>query len=89
MPYQVYFLYSPKFAKTYVGFTSNLEERLKSHNDLGQKGWTLKYRPWKLVFSETHVLKADAMQRELYFKTGRGREELKIILKDWIDQNGQ
>ena len=88
MPYQVYFLYSPNFSKTYVGFTSNLEGRLKSHNELAHKGWTHKYRPWDLVFTETYILKTDAMKRELFLKTGRGREELKGMLKKWIEQNG-
>ncbi|GGG51441.1 GIY-YIG nuclease family protein [Epilithonimonas arachidiradicis] len=33
----VYILYSEKFDKTYTGFTSNLVERFKSHNELGNK----------------------------------------------------
>ena len=48
MNFTVYILYSPTSQKHYTGFTSNLEERLLSHNYLG-RGWTKKYRPWMLV----------------------------------------
>ncbi|MCB9317582.1 MAG: GIY-YIG nuclease family protein, partial [Lewinellaceae bacterium] len=50
--YYVYILYSRKYNKSYVGFTSNLDNRLLSHNELGTKGFTLKYRPWELVTAE-------------------------------------
>jgi putative endonuclease len=33
-------LFSEKYNKTYVGFTSNLIERFKSHNLLGTKNYT-------------------------------------------------
>ncbi|MGL2988410.1 GIY-YIG nuclease family protein [Flavobacterium sp. RSSA_27] len=39
----VYILYSKKFNKNYIGFTSNLIERFKSHNVLGTKGYTIKF----------------------------------------------
>jgi putative endonuclease len=35
--FTVYILYSEKHGKTYVGFTSNLIERFKSHNALQLK----------------------------------------------------
>ncbi|MEM8520175.1 GIY-YIG nuclease family protein [Flavobacterium sp. PL12] len=64
----VYILYSKKFNKNYTGFTSNLIERFKSHNSLGIKGYTLKFRPWEVVYLEFHSCKSDAMNREKYFK---------------------
>ncbi len=36
--YTVYALYSAAHQKIYVGYTSNLEQRLLSHNELGKKG---------------------------------------------------
>ena len=45
--FAVYILFSSKFSKTYVGFTSNLIERFKSHNELSSKGYTIKFRPWE------------------------------------------
>jgi len=48
----VYVLYSPSANKFYVGYTSNLESRLLSHNLLGTKDWTKRYSPWELVHTE-------------------------------------
>ncbi len=37
----VYALYSSNYNKIYIGYTSNLVERYKSHNELSKKGWTI------------------------------------------------
>ena len=71
--YTVYVLYSKQHDKLYIGFTSNLEARLKSHNELGKKGFTVRYRPWKLIHTETFGNKTDAMRREKQLKSGQGR----------------
>jgi putative endonuclease len=75
--FTVYILQSEKFSKTYVGFTSNLEERMKSHNGLATKGWTVKFRPWKILYKEEYASKQEAMQREKWFKSGVGRAFIK------------
>jgi putative endonuclease len=49
MTYTVYILYSEKFGKHYTGFTSNLDTRLRSHNEFGND-WSKRYRPWKTIF---------------------------------------
>lgn len=72
--YKVYVLYSPEFKKIYIGFTSNIEERLKSHNELGTKGWTIRFRPWQVVYLEEFKTKTEAMSREKKLKTAQGRE---------------
>jgi len=71
--FTVYILYSAKYQKIYIGFTSNLEQRLISHNELGVKGWTIKFRPWTLVHTEKYESKSEAMKREKYLKTATGR----------------
>ena len=76
----VYILHSKKFNKYYTGFTSNLIERFKSHNYLSKKGSTIKYRPWMVVYVEFYYSKPEAMKREKYLKSGKGREWLKSIL---------
>lgn len=73
----VYILYSTKFNKHYTGFTSNLIERFKSHNFLETKGYTLKFRPWEVIYVEFFHSKSDAMKREKYLKSGVGREFIK------------
>jgi len=72
--FTVYVLYSEKYDKIYIGYTSNIEQRLLAHNQLETKGFTLKYRPWKLVYSEIFSEKGEAMRREKQLKTARGRK---------------
>ena len=74
MEYHVYVLFSQTFNKIYIGFSSDLESRLQSHNVLATKGWTIKFRPWKLVHSEKFQSKADAIKRERELKSAKGRE---------------
>ena len=78
--YVVYILFSEKHNKTYVGFTSNLLERYKSHNFRGTKGYTIKYRPWKVIYVEFFILKADALKREKFLKNGNGREFIRDLV---------
>jgi putative endonuclease len=70
----VYILFSKEYNKTYVGFTSNLIERFKSHNNLSKKGYTIKYRPWTVIHVEFFTSKSEALKREKLFKSGKGRE---------------
>jgi len=60
----VYILFSEEHNKTYVGFTSNLIERFKSHNYLSKKGYTIKYRPWIVIHVEFLTTKSEALKRE-------------------------
>jgi putative endonuclease len=56
----------------YIGVTSHLEERLRTHN-AGGSPHTAKYTPWELV---TYVRFADdrrAIDFEHYLKSGSGR----------------
>ena len=73
----VYILYSSKHDKKYYGQTSNLIARFKDHNELGKKGWVMKFRPWEVVHLEFFDNKAGALEKEKFFKTGRGREWIK------------
>ncbi len=76
--FYVYVLKSLKDKKRYIGYTSNLEIRIKAHNE-GKVKSTKNRVPLKLVYSEEYELKREAMQREKFFKTGKGREFLKNI----------
>jgi len=79
--FTVYVLYSGRFDKIYVGFTSNLSARLAAHNELATKGWTIKFRPWKLVHTEIFEMKKDAMRREKELKTVKGRDWIWKLIK--------
>jgi putative endonuclease len=75
--YVVYVLKSLSADKHYVGYTSNLISRFESHNELGRKGFTVRYRPWHVIHVEFFSVKKEAMFREKFLKSGRGREWMK------------
>jgi putative endonuclease len=71
--YYTYVLYSSKFNKIYVGFSGDLHNRLLIHNGLQNTGWTAKYQPWEILYSEEFETKPEAMKREKQLKSSRGR----------------
>ena len=66
---------SGKTHRRYVGSTVDVERRLAEHNS-GKTKSTRAGAPWELVYSESFGTRSEAVRREMYFKTGRGREEL-------------
>ena len=85
--FTVYVLYSPEYQKIYIGFTSNLGARLIHHNEKGIKGWTIKYRPWNLIYKEEFESKSGAMNREKELKSGKGRKFIWTLIKQNYNQN--
>jgi putative endonuclease len=84
--YYVYVLLSNKDHNFYIGFTENVEQRLDEHN-AGKNVSTKLRRPFKLIYCEGHTSKSDALRRESYFKTSKGKTTLKQILKDALSRN--
>ncbi|MDP3149196.1 MAG: GIY-YIG nuclease family protein [Ignavibacteria bacterium] len=76
--FHVHILRSDKDGKRYIGFTANLERRLLEHHT-GCVTSTKNRRPLQLIYSETFSDKIDAEKREKFFKSGRGRVELKLM----------
>jgi len=70
--YYVYLIRSLRDStKTYVGYTSDLEQRLQKHNE-GASVYTADFRPWKLVACISLDTEAKAIQFEKYLKSGSG-----------------
>jgi len=80
--FAVYVLYSPSFKQIYIGFTSDLENRLLSHNELATKGHTNKYRPWVIAHTEDYETKTEAIKRENYLKSTQGRKFARRIIEE-------
>ena len=78
--YYVYILFSQRDKGFYIGFTTNLRERLSSHAR-GEVKSTSKRRPFKLIHYEYFINEEDAKVREVFFKSGFGRNNLKKALK--------
>lgn len=79
LPYCVYILFSHKDHLLYTGFTTNIEERVKNHND-GKTKSTAPRRPLELIFCEFYLFEEDARKREMYFKTTAGKKAVKLML---------
>jgi putative endonuclease len=77
--FTVYVLYADKHGLHYIGYTSDLAERLRSHNHLATKGWTVRYRPWRVIHTEAYGTKSEALAREKWLKSGVGREFVKSL----------
>jgi putative endonuclease len=81
--FYVYILYSEKVDRYYVGFTSNLEERLLEHNSASGNRWTQNKGPWKLLYFEEFEEETDARKREIVIKKKKRRSYL-----EWLLENG-
>jgi len=65
--YYVYVLKSKKDKQLYIGYTSNLKERLKQHNE--KKTYSTRQRiPFKLAYYEAFSAQKDALIREKQLK---------------------
>jgi putative endonuclease len=74
--FYVYLLKSETDKSWYIGYSSNLKERFKSHNK-GENKATKNKLPWTLIYYEAYLNRIDAKKRELFLKSGSGRKFLK------------
>lgn len=77
----VYILKSERKKLFYTGCTNNLKRRIQEHN-AGSTQSTKHMRPLKLVYCEEFSDKKTARERELYLKSGVGRQERDKLLND-------
>jgi len=82
--YYVYVLLSEKDGNFYTGYTDNLKNRIKKHNN-GEVQSTKHRRPLKLIYYEACLNQQDALKREKYLKTTYGKRYLKNRLKTFLD----
>lgn len=79
--FSVYVLRSLRNGKRYIGFTgTTVMIRLEQHNQ-GTNAYTKHNRPFELIHMETLATKTEAIQREKFLKSGKGREFLDKVLK--------
>ena len=70
--FYVYVLWSEKTGRYYTGQTNNLDRRVFQHNSGFEKS-TKHGAPWKLVYFEVLESRTEAIKRERFLKTGKGR----------------
>ncbi len=79
----LYILHSLKDGNFYTGITSDLERRIKEHEQ-GKNVSTSYRRPLKLIYYEAYLLKEDAEAREKYLKTSMGRRVIRKQLRNYL-----
>jgi len=70
--YFIYILYSKNFDRYYVGLSTDVKQRLISHNAAKVKS-TKTFVPWELVHIEEFDTRVEARIREKYLKSAAGR----------------
>lgn len=63
----VYILYSDSISRYYVGFTNDVQERLRKHNSQ-HNGFTSKGKPWRVVKTYNVEDKSEAVKLEKKIK---------------------
>ncbi len=83
MFYYVYVLQSMKNNSLYIGYTTDLKNRLQEHNrklNFSTKPFT----PWQVIHAEAYRNEKDAKRRERYLKTSQGARLLRRMLKEYF-----
>ena len=67
---------------SYVGYTNNIEKRIKEHNDSKGAKFT-KGKKWLLIYKKRYQTKSLAMKHEYLLKKNRKKREL--IKKNYLE----
>ena len=82
----VYIIQSDVDGSYYAGYSRNPPLRVIHHND----GWTRSTkakRPWKLVYVEEFLTKAEALRREREIKKKKSRKFLEKLIRSAGSKN--
>jgi putative endonuclease len=83
MSHFVYILQSEKNGRYYVGRSQNPENRLKHHNSTST-GFTSRYRPWRLIFTQGFPTKEEAVEAEQLIKSWKSRKMTRYVVEGEI-----
>lgn len=78
--FYTYILFSLKDKRLYIGNSTNLRNRLSQHAR-GEVKSTTNRRLLKLIHYEYFINEKDAKAREVFLKSGFGREQMKKALR--------
>ena len=89
MMFYVYVIKSDN-GKQYTGQTSDIERRLDEYNSGLCKSTKIDTK-WRVVHLEQYLTRSEAIKREKWLKSGRGREFIKEMtrgrVRQWSDSN--
>jgi len=84
----VYVLQSEVTSRFYTGSCEDLDLRLHQHNSALNPS-TKHGVPWRLIHSESFSTRPEAVRRERFLKTGKGREELCQLVESQRRSSGR
>ncbi|NTU68426.1 MAG: GIY-YIG nuclease family protein [Chlorobiaceae bacterium] len=79
-PCFLYILESLKVCRYYIGISSNPHRRLEYHNTV-ERGFTSRYRPWRLLYVKEYPSKAEAHAAEAKVKGWKSRKMIEQLLR--------
>jgi len=81
--FYLYILRSETSGRYYIGQTNNIDRRLAEHNEPAyiRSQTTKRFKgPWKLVYSEKHQNRLEAMLREKQIKKWKSRKAIDELI---------
>ena len=80
MEHYLYILKSKSADKFYVGISQNPKRRLEYHNTF-EKGFTSRYRPWEIVFTQEFNSKKEASIIEIKIKKWKSKKMIERVIR--------
>ena len=77
--FTLYIIYSRQIDKYYIGYTSDLEKRMKEHGS-GISTYTSKATDWILKYTELFPERGQAMAREKEIKKKKSRSYIEWLV---------
>jgi len=77
--FYVYVIKSLKDNRNYIGYTGDLDRRLREHNK-GKSKSVRNRGPFELIYSETYNTRQEAASREAQLKRYKGGEAFKKLI---------
>ncbi|OGU54594.1 MAG: excinuclease ABC subunit C [Ignavibacteria bacterium RBG_13_36_8] len=79
MKYYLYVLKSESSDIYYVGISNDVNRRVRFHNSV-EKGYTSRYRPWRLVYHQEFPTKQDAQKAEKKLKAWKSKRIVERVI---------
>ena len=83
MPYYLYILASSKKETYYAGISKDPTLRLQYHNTQN-KGFTVRYRPWQLVYTCEFISRIEAQKAEQKIKRWKSKKMIRMLVEEKI-----
>jgi predicted GIY-YIG superfamily endonuclease len=84
MSYYLYILKSTVKETYYIGSSDYPKRRLPYHN-AESKGYTQRYRPWKLAYTHPFDTKEQALRAEQVVKKWKSKKMIRLLIKGQIN----